>query len=490
MPRPPRRPQRSSSPRPGRTQAPPRESVAGWESRLAAAELIHDALDNGADLETALRRSRTFDRLEGPDRGFARAIAGAALRGVGRIGWALGGMLDRPIADIEPQVRALLFAGAAQLWMLGVADHAAVSATVEAARKWREASRGAGLVNAVLRRASREAEAFITAPATSVWPDWLAAKMKAGLGSARAEALAALQLEEPPIDLTLKPGESPEAWAEKLGGQALPNGSIRLESGAKLPDLPGYAEGVWWVQDAAASIAAKLLGDVSGARVADLCAAPGGKAMQLAAMGAKLTAVEISQQRSLRLKENVARAQLPMTIVEQDARTWRPAETLDAVLLDAPCSALGIIRRHPEGVWRRDPKDLARFPAIQRSLIDAAGQMLKPGGRLVYCVCTPAAEEGRDVVEAATASGAWRRVRITPDEIPGFALSLTDEGDAITAPAGGSPLAGEASENVTDPIKSDVFYVCRLERTGGGSHSKSTQDVVTNRAKSSQFSPR
>jgi 16S rRNA (cytosine967-C5)-methyltransferase len=458
MSRPPRKPARS--------QGPPRD-IAGWESRLAAAEILHETLDNGADLDAALDKSRTFRRLEGPDRGFARAIAGAGLRGVGRIGWALGGMIDRPIPDIEPPVRALLFAGAAQLWMLGVADHAAVSATVEAARKWPEARRGGGLINAVLRRASREAEAFRQAPATSVWPDWLTAKLKSALGIERTEAMAELQLEEPPVDLTLKPGEDAQASAERLGGRALANGSVRLESGAKLAELPGYAEGVWWVQDAAASLAAKLMGDVWGKTVADLCAAPGGKAMQLASMGAKLSAIEISRQRIARLKENVERAKLPMDIVEQDARTWRPAEKLDAVLLDAPCSALGIMRRHPEGVWRRDPKDLARFPAIQRALIDAAGDMLKLGGRLVYCVCTPAVEEGRDVIDAAIASGGWRRVKFDVMEVPGFVHSLTNEGDVVTAPPVRDRQAAIVSENVAEPIKSDVFYISRLERTDG-----------------------
>jgi 16S rRNA (cytosine967-C5)-methyltransferase len=459
MPRPPRKPDR--------TQRPQHEPVAGWESRLAAAEILHETLDNGADLETALDKSGTFRGLEGPDRGFARAIAGAGLRGVGRIGWALGGMIDRPIPDIEPPVRALLFAGAAQLWMLGVADHAAVSATVEAARKWREASRGGGLINAVLRRASREAEAFRQAPVTSVWPDWLTAKLKSALGVERAEAMAELQLEEPPVDLTLKPGEDVQVWAERLGGRALANGSVRLESGAKLAELPGYAEGVWWVQDAAASLAAKLMGDVSGKAVADLCAAPGGKALQLASMGARVSAVEISRQRIARLKENVERAKLPVDIIEQDARTWRPAEKLDAMLLDAPCSALGIMRRHPEGVWRRDPKDLARFPVIQRALIDAAGEMLKPGGRLVYCVCTPAVEEGRDVIEAAIVSGGWRRVKIDVMEVPGFVHSLTDEGDVITAPPMRDRQAAIVSENAAEPIKSDVFYISRLERMSG-----------------------
>lgn len=445
-----------------------RTAAAGWQSRLAAAELLHHTLDKGLDLESAMDASRTFRRLEGPDRGFARAIAGAALRGIGRIDYALGGMVQRPLADMEPEVRAVLCAGAAQLWMLGVPDHAAVSATVEAAGKWHEARRGGGLVNAVLRRASREAEAFHTAPPTSVWPEWMAAKLKSALGPERADAMARLQLEEPPVDITLKPAADPQVWAEKLNGEVLPSGSIRLASGAGLTDLPGYADGVWWVQDAAAALPARLIGDIKDRRVADLCAAPGGKTLQLAAAGANVTAVEISKQRITRLRENIDRSRLPVSIVEHDARTWRPAELLDAVLLDAPCSALGILRRHPEGAWRRDPKDMARFPATQTQLVQAAAGMLRPGGRLIYSVCTPIAEEGRDIIAAALATGSWRRVKITPEEVPGFEAALTDDGDVITAPAvafdGRVAAASSTGEIVADPMKSDVFYVARLER--------------------------
>jgi 16S rRNA (cytosine967-C5)-methyltransferase len=452
--------------RPSNQQRP---EAAGWRARLAAGELLYLTLDGGADLETAMDQSREYRRLEGPDRGFARAIAGAALRGVGRIDWALGGMLDRPLDDIEPQVRALLRAGCAQLWMLGVADHAAVSATVEAAGKWHEARRGGGLINAVLRRAAREAEAYRAAPVTSVWPDWMAAKMKSALGVERAEAMAVLQLEEPPVDITLKPsllksGEDAAAWAERLGGRVLPGGSVRLASATGLGVLPGYGEGAWWVQDAAAALPARLMGDVAGRRVADLCAAPGGKAMQLAAAGAKLTAVEISKQRIVRLKENAERAKLAMEIVEMDARVWRPAELLDGVLLDAPCSALGILRRHPEGVWRRDPKDLARFPSVQAKLVEAAAEMLKPGGRLVYSVCTPVPEEGREVIAAALASGHWRRVKVDPGEVAGFEDALTDEGDVITAPKARGDVTTGVDEIVAEPMKSDVFYIARLER--------------------------
>jgi 16S rRNA (cytosine967-C5)-methyltransferase len=449
--------------------SPEKPGVAGWQSRLAAAELITLTLDEGFDLETAFDRSKTYRRLEGPDRGFARAIAGAALRGVGRIGWALGGMVDRPIDQIEPPVRALLFAGAAQMWLLGVKDHAAVSATVEAASKWYEARRGGGLINAVLRRAARETEAFKATPATAVWPDWLAARLKAALGPERAEAMAMLQLEEPPIDVTLKPALDAVEWASRLGGVALANGSVRLEAGAKLPELPGYADGEWWVQDTAASIAAKLMGDISGKAVADLCAAPGGKALQLASMGAKVSAIDISKQRLVRVRENAERTKLPMEIIEADARQWRPGEKLDAVLLDAPCSALGILRRHPEGIWRRDPKDLARFPVVQRALIEAAADMLKPGGVMVYCVCTPAPEEGLAEIERAVSGGGWRRLPVAAGEVPGFGISLTPEGDLLTSPAPSPAVMQRGGEDtrksVAESVNSDVFYIARLERT-------------------------
>lgn len=449
-------------------QRPPQPSGAGgagWASRLAAGELLA-LTEAGADLETAMQKCRSFSALEGPDRGFARAIAGAALRGQGRIDHALGGLLERPLETMEAPVRALLRAGCAQIWMLDVADHAAVSATVEAARNWREARRGGGLLNAVLRRAARETERFADAPATSVWPDWLAAKLRAALGVERAQAMAELQLREPSTDLTLKSGD-PAAWADRLGGEPLASGSVRLPAGARLAELPGYAEGEWWVQDAAASLAAKLMGDVAEQGVADLCAAPGGKALQLAAAGAKLAAVEISRQRINRLEENRTRSGLEFEIVEADARNWRPEAPLDAVLLDAPCSALGVLRRHPEGVWRRNPHDLARFPTIQRALIDAARDMLRPGGRLVYCVCTLAPEEGVEVVRGALGSGGWRRVPVAPEEVPGFGHALTDDGDVMTAPARRVVDAAAPGEIVAEPVESDVFYIARLERVDG-----------------------
>jgi 16S rRNA (cytosine967-C5)-methyltransferase len=462
MTRPPQPPRRSRNP----ARAPSNRSGAiapGVASRVAAGEILL-AVAGGADLEAALDASSAFRRLDGADRGFARAIASASLRGQGRIDWALGGLLDRPIDAIEPPVLALLRAGCAQLWLLGSAPYAAVSATVEAARAWEPARRGGGLVNAVLRRASREAEHFLAAPPSSVWPDWLAAKLKAALGPARADAMAVLQLEEPPLDLTFKSRAAAESFADRLGAELLANGSVRLPAGSAVRELLGYEAGDWWVQDAAASLASALLGDLRGRRVVDLCAAPGGKALQLAAAGAGLTAVEISGQRLKQLRDNVARTGLAMDIVEADAAVWRPGELQDAVLLDAPCSALGVLRRHPEGAWRRDPANLARFPAVQRRLLDASGNMLRPGGQLMYCVCTPAPEEGRDVVSAALQTGRWLRRPFTRGEVPGFVHALTEEGDLLTAPPAETPSRDAGDTGPEEVILSDVFYVARLER--------------------------
>lgn len=439
--------------------------AAGWQSRLAAAELVLAAIDGKLDFEAAMQQSRAFNRLEGSDRAFARAMAGATLRGLGRIDWALGGMVQRPLGELAPALRALLRVGAAQLWMLDVAEHAAVSATVEAASQWSEARRGGGLVNAVLRRAAREREAWTRAPVTSLWPDWLAAKLKSALGVDGADAMALAQLDEPPVDLTLRAGEDSVLWADRLGAELLPSGSLRLHGAGALSALPGYADGVWWVQDAAAALPARLFGELQGKAVADLCAAPGGKAMQLAAMGARVSAIDMSRQRLVRLRENAERARLAMDIVEADARTWRPASPLDAVLLDAPCSALGVIRRHPEGVWRRDPRDFVRFPVIQRALVDAAAEMLRPGGRLVYAVCTPTLEEGAEVIAGALAGGAWRRLAISPSEICGFESSLTLQGDVLTLPRA-ERVAKDAprDESQNASLNADAFFIARLER--------------------------
>ncbi len=430
---------------------------------MAAATLLHSVMASGADLDSALTQNEAYDRLEGADRGLARAIASNALRALGRIDGGLAQLIDRPLDQVEAPVLAVLRAGVAQIWMQQTAPYAAVSATVEAARRWRPASRGGKLVNAVLRRASERPEVFTDLDPTTIWPDWLANRYRAALGPDGATALAEVQLREPPVDLTLKPRINAEDFAAEIEGEVLANGSVRLKAGRLLSDLPGYAAGDWWVQDAGATQAARVLGEISGKRVLDLCAAPGGKAMQLAAAGAQVTALDISRQRLDVLRANVERTGLRMEITEGDARTWRPDQKVDAVLLDAPCSAMGVLRRHPEAAWRRDPASLSKYPRTQRALLDAAGEMLQPGGTLIYCVCTPFSGEGRDVVEGALNSGPWKRSPIRPDEVPGFVNALTPEGDLLTAPVARDSIASAPTQNAADAIDSDVFFVSRLE---------------------------
>jgi len=436
-----------------------RPTASGWQSRLAAADLIERVCEQGADLETALSASVHFNRLTGPDRAFARAIASAFLRARGRVDAALAALTGRPDAQVDPAVRAFLRAGCAQLWVMKLADYASVSATVEAASRSDGARRAGGFLNAVLRRAAREPEGYDALPASSVWPELVRTRLEAALGVEACERVAALQLEEPPIDLSFRTSAAAAEFAAAGGGELLPSGSVRLSASGALSELPGYASGDWWVQDAAAALPARLLSPCEGLRALDMCAAPGGKTMQLAAAGALTTAIDISAQRLRLLRDNLTRTGLAADVIEADARQFRADRLFERVLLDAPCSALGVLRRHPEGAYRRRAEDLRRFPSVQAALLRAARDLTAPGGLLVYCVCTPSPEEGEEIVEAVLAEGGLQRAPARPEEAPGFIHALTDRGDLLTAPPG-------PAERAAGAIASDVFFISRLVRTG------------------------
>ena len=421
--------------------------MTGALPRRAAAELLMLTLDSRRTLDEAMVKSESFNALEGPDRGFARAIASAALRELGRIDAALSPLLSRPLEAASPAIRALLRAGAVQLWRLETPPHAAVSQTVEAAKDWPEARSGGSFLNAVLRRAAETDPGLDAMPATAIWPDWLARRFAEDLGPDAAEQLARHQLAEPPIFLSAR-SDAAEI-VRHTGGELMESGSVRL-TGAAIESLPGFETGDWWVQDAAAALPAKLLAAGPGDHVVDLCAAPGGKTLQLAATGARVTAVDRSKPRLERLKENLARTDLSAEVVAADADTWRPPAQVDKLLLDAPCSALGTLRRHPEGAWIKRETEIDRFPAAQARLLDAAAEMVAPGGIVIYCVCTPLKAEGRDIVEAALAGGRFKRHPVHADEVPGFGHCVTPEGDVLTLPQEG---AGH-----------DAFHVSRLVR--------------------------
>lgn len=416
-------------------------------ARRAAADLLVAVMDRGRALEDALSETPSFNALEGRDRAFARALATAGLRRVGGINTVLSQFLDRPLPDTAPHARALLHIGAAQLLVLGTPPHAAVGETVETANGMREARGFAKLMNAVLRKVARDGQAILDAlPPGADLPQWLYTRWRATYGEA-APRIAQALVREPPLDISVKSDAA--GWAEKLGGVVTQTSSVRLAEHAPIDTLPGFDEGAWWVQDAAAALPAKLLGDVRGKRVLDLCAAPGGKTLQLAAAGAEVTAVDKSEPRLKRLRENLERTRLQADVICADALTFS-AEPFDAVLLDAPCTSTGTLRRHPDVAWLRRPSDVRALAELQGQLVGAAAKLLKPGAPLIYAVCSLEPEEGEGVVADALRGG-WRRTPLT-DEVP--SEFITADGDMRTHPGFWPEIGGL-----------DGFYAARLLRT-------------------------
>jgi len=379
------------------------------------------------------------------------------LRRLGSLRHLLGLFLDRGPPKEAPRVETALLLGAAQILLLDVPDHAAVDLAVRLTQADRHAARYAGLVNAVLRRIAREGAERLAGLDAAVLdtPEWLMARWIATYGEATAHAIAAANSREPALDLTVK--SDPELWAARLGGRVLPTGTVRTIAHGAITALPGFAEGAWWVQDAAAALPVRLFGNVSGLRVADLCAAPGGKTAQLAAAGARVTAVDRAPARLDRVRENLTRLSLAADLVIADVAEWT-AEPFDAVLLDAPCSSTGTIRRHPDVPWLKTPADIAKLAALQRRLIERAAALTKPGGTLVYCTCSLEPEEGEHIVADLLAhEPSLRHAPIAAAEVFGCGEFITKDGDLRTLPChfpdAESRLAGV-----------DGFYAARLEK--------------------------
>ncbi len=416
-------------------------------ARRAATDLLVAVMDRGRALEDALSETPSFNALEGRDRAFARALVTAGLRRLGGIDTVLSEFLARPLPDNADHARALLHLGAAQLLVLGTPPHAAVGETVETANHMKEARGFAKLMNAVLRKvASNGQEILNSLPPGADLPPWLYTRWRATYGDAAPQIAEAL-LSEPPLDVSVKADAA--GWAERLFGTVTPTGSIRLAEHAAVDTLPGFNDGAWWVQDAAAALPAKLLGDVRGKRVLDLCAAPGGKTLQLAAAGAHVTAVDKSEARLKRLRENLTRTKLEAEIICADALEFK-AEPFDAILLDAPCTSTGTLRRHPDVAWLRRPTDVKALADLQAQLVAASAKLLKPGAPLIYAVCSLEPEEGPGIVAAALRDG-WKRAPLT-DEVP--AEFITADGDMRTHPGQWPEIGGL-----------DGFYAARLLRS-------------------------
>ena len=420
-------------------------------SRQAALEILTACLDKGQPLDDALARHAAFDgadarALAPRDRAFVRLLLATTLRRLGEIDEVLGLMVERPLAGANAMGREVLRLGAAQLLFLGTPAHAAVDTSVRLIEQVR-LPHLKGLANAVLRRVAREGVALLgdRDPARLNTPRWLWDSWTASYGEETTRAIAAAHLVEAPLDMT--PRSDAMFWAGRLDGELLPTGTIRRAAGGHVAELPGFAEGAWWVQDAAAALPVRLLGDMAGKRVADLCAAPGGKTMQLCAADAQVTAVDVSNRRMIRLGENLTRMGFAAELVAADAAKWTPSERFDAILLDAPCSGTGTLRRHPDIAWLKDEEDVARLTLTQDRLLTHAVDLLKPGGVLIYAVCSLQEDEGPARVAALLGRRSdIRRLPVATTELPGLETAVTVDGDVRTLP----------------PMGVDGFYIARL----------------------------
>jgi 16S rRNA (cytosine967-C5)-methyltransferase len=421
-----------------RAPAEPGESVAGLGMRRTAATLLRQVIERLVPLDVLLddaHGNAHFRAFDPRDRSLVRAIVGAALRRRGEIESAIAARLDRPLPEGADELSAILSVGAAQILYLDVPDHAAVNIAVAHAAAGRQTRTARSLVNGVLRRIAREREDILgqPAPGRANTPDWLFQRWAAAYGETKAEAIANAHLAPPALDLSVK--ADPGYWADRLGGVLLPTGTIRLADAGRVPELPGYAEGAWWVQDAAAALPARLLGDVAGKTVADLCAAPGGKTAELAAAGAIVTAVDISESRLRRLGANLERLGLTAQLEAADLLAWTPDRRFDAVLLDAPCTATGTIRRHPDILWLKRPEDVQALADLQAKMLDCAAALVAAGGLLVFCTCSLEPEEGEaQVTPFLERHPEFTRVPIGADELAGLAHLVTPAGMLRTLP--------------------------------------------------------
>ncbi len=389
----------------------------GLAARRLALDVLIPVAERGQPLD------ETFDRtvkqyeadahappLAPRDRAFARALVSETLRRRGRIDAVLGGYLETPLPDKAVAARCILRLGAAQMLFLDTPPHAATHAMTALTSQRRDAQGFTRLVNAVLRRVSREgADALAGLTPADDWPAWLTDAWAGAYGEADAAALAQACGAQAPLDLTVRDPATADPWAERLNGERLGAATVRVASGGDVVALPGFEDGAWWVQDAAAALPAQIvlamLGDADGARVLDLCAAPGGKTLQLAAAGADVTAVDRSAPRLKRLRQNLKRTGLTAridTLDGRDAPALAAREGLfDAVLVDAPCTATGTLRRRPDVAWSKAPQDAETLSTVQTDLLVAAAAAAKPGAPIVYCTCSLQPEEGAPVIAAA-----------------------------------------------------------------------------------------
>lgn len=432
---------------------------AGLAARQMAVRLLAAVLQERRALDEALDHISAEERfagLEARDRAFARVIVMTALRRLGQLRAIIAKFIEKPLPAKRGSIDEILLSAATQLVFLKTPPHAVINLAVHQVQGDPVARRFSRLANAVLRRISEQGETLAAAQdeARLNTPDWLWQRWASAYGPDEAYRIAAQHLVEPPLDITVKSDAA--GWAKRLGGVVLPTGSVRVAAKGRIEELDGFSDGEWWVQDAAASLPAQLVGDIRGKRAADLCAAPGGKTAQLAQTGAKVWAVDTSVKRLERLAANMARLKLHAEVVTADATNWAPPEPLDVILLDAPCSATGTIRRHPDIPYLKNLLDVGELADLQRKLLWHALEILRPGGTLIYCTCSLEPAEGPQQIANLLAER--RDVTLVPvrsDEIAGRSEWIDDAGALRTLPH---------FLQLSDPDLSgmDGFYAARL----------------------------
>jgi 16S rRNA (cytosine967-C5)-methyltransferase len=419
----------------------------GLPARRAALAILSGVLQKRRPLDAGL------DQLGGlptRDAGFARALASESLRHMGALDAVLRKFIAKPLAPHKAGAASeILLLGACELLVLKVAAHAAVDAANELAAKDAKAVHFKPLINAVLRKVAKEGDAVLSGLDRErlSTPDWLWTRWTAQYDAGTARLIARAHQHAAPVDIVLKSPDAVFPASEKLFGAVR-----RLTDPGRIDELEGFSQGAWWVQDAAAALPVLLLGDVGGKSVIDLCAAPGGKTMQLAASGAKVTAVEIDAARAGRIRENLDRTGLTAEIVQSDARDFHGTAPL--VLIDAPCTATGTIRRHPDLPWIKGAADVTVSAAAAYEILESGAAMVEPGGTLVFAVCSLEREEAEEQIAAfLSAHPEFARAPVTAQELFGHSEWITPDDDLRTLPCHFSDKGGM-----------DGFYAARLRR--------------------------
>ncbi|GAB4350444.1 MAG: RsmB/NOP family class I SAM-dependent RNA methyltransferase [Oricola sp.] len=460
---------RRQKPRGKRASASPAADKPGLAARRAAHRILGAIRDAGSSMDgltDEVHGHPHYLALDPRDRALVRAILLTALRHYGDLDATISRFTDKPLPAGATALRNILVAGLAQILFLDIPDHSAVDLAVASAQSDPRTRRFAALVNALLRRAAREKAVllarFDSQPVRA--PRWFADRLDTIYGKETAAVIDARHRTEAPIDLTLRASERAHAqqWADSLQAIVLPTGSLRLTGEARdIAHLSGYAEGAWWVQDAAAAIPARLFGGLAGKSAVDCCAAPGGKTAQLADAGAAVTALDLSENRLKRLAGNLERLGLSACCetIATDLFKFQADRRFDAVLLDAPCSSTGTVRRHPDVPFTKSPDDIAKLADLQARMLDHAAKLVAPGGLLVFSNCSLDPLEGEEVARRfAETHRDFEIVPVRPEEVPGFEPAISGEGFLRLTPA---------QLDLGDPAISGVdgFFSARFRRS-------------------------